>query len=238
MIISEVLCLEPGICLETQGTMLHRRYIHRWEKPGAKPYSKITMHFLSDICMIKNGVPAALRNCPDLIRHWLLFRDFITLMQKRTARIKMHLCRKELILPWWRKWVKQSTVRWKTMLTVLLSVILGQIQTWSSREWNPTLLTKTNYMDFLWQWTYLMIPRWQFIIRQKVTKDFQQIKFILSQSQRNIIHGNTWFRQESQRFVSMWVPRSIMQRSKILKWNLMILMQPVIRRWKIPAWRM
>ena len=38
---------------------------------------------------------------------------------------------------------------------------------------------------------------------EMATKDFQQIKFILSQSQRNIIHGNTWFRQESQRFVSM-----------------------------------
>lgn len=31
-----VLCLEPGICLETQGTMLHRRYIHWWGEAGGK----------------------------------------------------------------------------------------------------------------------------------------------------------------------------------------------------------
>ncbi len=37
-------------------TMHLRRYIHLWERPVADQSLKITMHFHSDICMIKNGV--------------------------------------------------------------------------------------------------------------------------------------------------------------------------------------
>ena len=73
------------------------------EKPGAKPYSKIIMHFRLDIFMTKNGMQMEMKNYQDLIRHSLLFPDFIIPMQKRVVLMRMHLCRRKQILPWWRR---------------------------------------------------------------------------------------------------------------------------------------